>query len=94
MDRIVVYTPLEDILYNQGGFMLVLVVILAGLVWAGVYSLIERQYGHYKIRSWGSHRIEQGGLGGFLIRYNGWVSSAAAVGFLIGLHLANVKGWM
>jgi hypothetical protein len=96
-DRVVIYTPLEDILYNQGGFMIVIAVIVAGLIGAGVYALIERTFGRrfggYRVRAWGTSKINVGGgIGGLISKYNGWISIAAALGALYLIHLANVKG--
>lgn len=87
-DRVVIYTPLEDILYNQGGFMIVLAVVIAGLIGAGVYALIERNTDRYR-RITGTRGLVRET---FLRRYNGWISTAAALGALYVIHLANVRG--
>ena len=94
-DRVVIYTPLEDILYNQGGIWMVLAFIVAALAGVAMYSLIERKTRFTRIRAYGSIRVPgTNRLTDLLSRYNGVISIATGVATLNLIHLANLKGWI
>ena len=99
MQEVIIYrNPLEAAIWSSlmnGGFVVVLVFILAALVGVGVYTQIERlvsrsrrRYGYTTARTMGWTVTD------FLSRHNGKISIAVSLISLYLVHLANIKGWI
>jgi hypothetical protein len=88
---VTVYTPIEAALFLNGGWAIVLAFIVAALVGAGVFSLIERYTGCWQLR----RRYDRPRTFKQMIaRHNGKISIATGMLTLYLIHLANVKGWL
>ncbi len=78
VNRHVIYTPLEDILYNQGGLTIMLVIMLAAIPAIIVMVQIEKRASRFsKVRE-----------------HNLWIGGGVFAATLFLIHLANIKGWI
>lgn len=80
MDRnnVVVYDPITAALFLDGGYVIILALIVAALIGVGVYHQLEKRVKMY----------------GFWYRHMGKLSIAVSVLSLYLMHLSSVRGWL
>jgi hypothetical protein len=97
MQSIVVYrNPLEAAIWEGlmgGGWMFIVVLIVATLAGVWVYTAIEASYRRHRHTYTFSSKKTPNTWFYTVYRHNGKIATAVTIGLLILAHVANMRGW-